>query len=184
MERWAQLMAWWRGCSPEDSDMTALRQLALVGVIAFSSGHPALSQTGNCSQIDNSSRPDCPGALAFFERLQLALRKNNRQAVALMVSYPLLTNIGHKKTRLRDRRQLLSHFDEVFDPNTRCAILGATKRDVWGNWRGFTIANGVVWFEGIIPPKEKAYTNGPGFWKKYPFKIITVNNEGHYPCKG
>jgi hypothetical protein len=101
--------------------------------------------------------------------------------VASLVSYPVLTNLRHKRTRVRNRTQLLAHFSEVFDDGVRCSILNATEKDVWGNWRGFTVGSGAVWFDGIIPPNEHPDINAPDYWTKYPFKIKTINNDA--PCK-
>jgi hypothetical protein len=137
---------------------------------------------GNCVQKDNSSRPDCPGALAFFLKLQSAFQANNRRAVAGMIEYPLLTTAHHKTVRITNERQLLAHFDEVFDAGVRCVILHSTEKDVWGNWQGFTVDGGALWFDGIIPATEKADPNAPDFWTKYPFKIKTVNNGSKYRC--
>ena len=38
-------------------------------------------------------------------------------------------------------------------PPVRAAILKATADDVWGNYRGFMIGDGVIWFDGIVPTK-------------------------------
>lgn len=142
----------------------------------------AVAQTGNCVQTDNSSRPDCPRALAFFRELQSALHANNRHAVAAMIAYPLLTTAHHKTVHITNERELLAHFDDIFDRGVRCVILHATEKDVWGNSQGFTVDGGALWFDGIIPATEKADPNAPDFWTKYPFKIKTVNNGSEYPC--
>ena len=158
-----------------------ISKIVLVLMSVFVTG-AAVAQSGNCTQIDDSSRPDCPGALAFFKHLQEAVKKDDRQAVASMIEYPLLTTLEHKKMRIRNRQQLLSHFNQIFDAGVRCAVLNATEKDVGGNWQGFTIDGGVVWFDGIIPSTEKPDTKASDFWTKYPFKIITVNNGDPNPC--
>jgi hypothetical protein len=38
---------------------------------------------GNCTKIDDSSRPDCPVAIAFFNRLQNVLKNDDDQMVPL-----------------------------------------------------------------------------------------------------
>ena len=53
----------------------------------------------------------------------------------------------------------------------RAAILQATADDVWGNYRGFMVGRGVIWFDVVIPSDKSV----PGDTKKYPFKVITVN---------
>lgn len=157
-----------------------MKRLVLIVLLSV----PALvaADTGNCIQRDSSSRPDCPRALAFFRELHSALETDNRRAIAGMIAYPLLTTAHHKAVRIRSERQFLAHFDEIFDGGVRCAILHATEKDVWGNWQGFTLDGGAVWFDGIIPATEQADPNAPDFWTKYPFKIKTVNNGAEYPC--
>lgn len=93
-----------------------------------------------------------------------------------MVHYPLLTTLSHHKVYIHSRNELLSHFDEVFDEGVRSAISNATDTDVWGNWRGFMIGSGAVWFDAIIPRGEKPDPKAPDYWTKHPFKIITINN--------
>jgi hypothetical protein len=100
-----------------------------------------------------------------------------------LVTYPVLTSINHKRLRIRNQQQLLAHFDDIFDGGVRCSILNATEKDVWGNWQGFTVGGGAVWFDGIIPRGERRDTNAPDYWTKYPFKIKTINNDAQYPCR-
>ena len=159
-----------------------IRVFLLASVVACVAGS-AVAQAGNCTQTDSSTRPDCPGALAFFHGLQSALQRNDRQAVASLVSYPVLTSLHHKRVHITKRTQLLAHFDDIFDEGVRCAILSATEKDVWGNWQGFTVDGGAVWFDGIIPQGEHRDVKEPDFWARYSFKIKTINNDGQYPRK-
>ena len=133
-------------------------------------------------QKDDSSRPDCPSALVFFREFQSELQADNRHAVARMVTYSLLTTDHHRTIHITSERQLLTHFDEIFDAEVRCVILHANEKDVWGNWQGFTVDSGAVWFDSIIPANEKADPTAADYWTKYPFKIKTVNNSSEYPC--
>ena len=142
----------------------------------------AAGQSGNCTQKDSSTRPDCPRALAFFLNFRSALENNDRQRVASLISYPVLAQLHKKRTFIRSRGQLIFHFDEVFDQQIRCAILSATDKDVWGNSRGFTVDGGPIWFDGIIPADEHPDTDAPDYWSRYPIKIITINNGSHYEC--
>jgi len=158
-----------------------LKWLMMLGLLTIPVS--ATAQAGNCVRMDNSSRPDCPRALDFFRRLQSALERNDRHAIASLIAYPLLTTVQHKPIRIRNRTQLLSHFDEIFDAGVRCTILNSHEKDVWGNWQGFTVDGGAVWFDGIIPPNEKPDPKAPDFWTKYPFKIKKVNNDAYYPSR-
>lgn len=94
-----------------------------------------------------------------------------------MVSYPLRSNRNGKSTVIKTKADLLANYDTVFDGGTRCAIKAASIADVWGNWRGFTVGAGVLWWDRIIP--SSAPRNGaiqPSELAKYAFGIITVNH--------
>lgn len=136
---------------------------------------PATPQpTGNCTHPDAATRPDCPGAIAFLAKFQDALKRDDRPAVAALVHYPLLATEGGRK-QIRSRAGLLAKFNSIFNAQVRAAILSASADDVWGNQNGFMIGRGVIWFDGIIPPNAHPDPSAPDDWKKYPFKVITVN---------
>ncbi|HEX8816202.1 MAG TPA: hypothetical protein VF753_11930 [Terriglobales bacterium] len=154
----------------------------ILPIALFALPFAATAQTGNCTQVDASTRPECSGAIDFFHNLQSAMQKNDRQAIAGMVDYPMSTSLNHRRVRVRSAQQLLAHFDKVFDKGVRCSILGATDKDVWGNWQGFTVSDGAVWFDVIIPASAKPDVSAADYWKKYPFKIKTINSNGDYAC--
>jgi hypothetical protein len=155
-----------------------------VATVVLVVPYTALSQEGNCTQRDNSWRPDCPGAITFLGKLQTAFERNDRKAVASLVHYPLLTTLNSKKVHIASRDQLLTHYDEIFDAGVRCAVRNSTASDVWGNWQGFTIPSGAIWFDGTVLPTQKDDPDAPDYWTKHAFKIITVNNGNvTVPCK-
>jgi hypothetical protein len=120
---------------------------------------------------------DCDQAKAFFTKFQGAINADRRKNVADMVSYPLRSNRNGKSTVIKTKADLLAHYDTVFDAGTRCAIKTASIADVWGNWRGFTVGAGVVWWDRIIPSSAaKNAAIQPSDLSKYPFGIITVNH--------
>ena len=133
---------------------------------------------GNCTHPDPATRPECPGAIAFLAKVQDALKRHDREAVASRVRYPLLVT-ADGKMHIRSRAQFLADYDRVFTPKVRAAILKANADDVWGNANGFMVSGGVIWFDAIIPRNEQPDVSAPDYWKKYPFKIITVNPPIH-----
>lgn len=154
-----------------------IRNAGLIILLAiFLSPFRAFSQDGNCAKQDSSSRPDCSGAIAFFDGVQTALKRDDRKALASMIHYPLRANLKGHRVYILNRDELLSHFDELFDGSVRSAVLKATDQDVWGNWQGFMIGHGAIWFDAIIPRGEKPDPKAADYWTKYPFKIITINN--------
>lgn len=99
-----------------------------------------------------------------------------------MIHYPLLATSDGKKTRIRTEKELLARFDQVFDSGVKCAIQAASANDVWGNWQGFMVGDGAVWFDAVIPPNEKPDAKALDA-ASYPFKIKTVNHDGQRGCK-
>jgi len=159
--------------------------IRFVAVVLLAVPAKLFSAEGNCATGGKPARPDCSRAIAFFSEFQTAFRDNDRKKVAGLIEYPLLTSLRGKRVSIRGAAELLSHYDEIFDGGVRCAVLGANAKSVWGNWQGFMIGNGEIWFDGIIPQREKPDPNSPDFWTKYPFKVKTVNNgSATGPCVG
>lgn len=123
--------------------------------------------------------PDCDQAKVFFQKFQQAVNEDQRQEAASLVSYPLQVYRNGKATVLGNKTQLLAKYDSVFDPPTRCAIKSATADDVWGNWRGFTVAQGVIWWDRTIP--KSASSAQLADMTKYPFGVFSVNHSGPLP---
>jgi hypothetical protein len=153
-----------------------LMLLSLLLALAIGASPLARAQQhapqGNCTHPDPAIWPDCPDAIAFLAKFQSVLRSNNREAVAMLVNYPLLVTGATGRTHVRSREQLLASFDRIFTAPVRSAILKATPDDVWSNYQGFMIGDGVIWFDGIVPRSQAARTSPDA---KYPFRLITVN---------
>jgi hypothetical protein len=118
--------------------------------------------------------PDCDQAKAFFAKFQQAVDGDKKQDVVAMVRYPLRSYRNGKATVFKTNAQLLIGYETVFTPGLRCAIKAATVSDVWGNWRGFTISAGAIWWDRIIPNSPtNLQPSDPG---KYPFGVFGVNH--------
>ncbi len=150
--------------------------MCLAGVSAAQTevtAHPDGREIGNCTARDSSTRPDCPRAIAFLHDVQSAVRTNQPEKVASLVSFPL-RGVGKLA---RTKADFIRNYDAIFNASVRCAILHADDSEVWGNYRGFTIERGTIWWDGIIPPHARVDVHSPDYWTKYPFKILTVNRE-------
>lgn len=132
-------------------------------------------QPGNCTAKDPATRPDCPQAIAFFEKLQAAVKQNQPDQVAPLVSFPLRTSLGGKRVLIRSPQQFLANYGRIFTSAVRCAITHADKSAVWGRDIGFTFSSGVIWWDAIIPIGDNTPLDAPDRASKFPMKIITVN---------
>src|SRR5450631_1329587 len=155
----------------------ALLPLTGLAGIAILAAVLALPSLVFASEKPTCTLPDCDQAKAFFAKFQRAIDTNQRQEVAGMVSYPLHSYRNGKATVIKTKADLLAHYDTVFSAGARCAIKTATLDDVWGNWRGFTISAGAIWWDRIIP--NSVTHNGaiqPSDLNKYPFGVFGVNH--------
>jgi hypothetical protein len=134
----------------------------------------ALVSVAGASEKPTCTLPDCDQAKAFFTKIQKAIDADQRQEVAGMVRYPLHSYHNGKATVIKTKADLLARYDTVFSSGARCAVTTATLDDVWGNWRGFTISAGVIWWDRIIP--NSAASVQPSDLSKYPFGVYGVNH--------
>jgi hypothetical protein len=153
----------------------AQRSLCIAIAIACLAELSLARETGNCTTREAATRPDCPAAIDFFQRLQAAVNAGDKNKLASMLSYPMRAALHGKRVQIRNRQQFLEKYSQLFNPAVVCAIKSAKDSDVWGNYQGFMIGSGVIWWDAVIPSSVKNPQPASG---KYPFKIISLNNEG------
>jgi hypothetical protein len=134
---------------------------------------PLLAQAGGGTQacggnstVDILGAKTAASARAFLTQLQAAVQANNKEQVADMVSYPVLVLRSGKRTRIREKRELLTNFGLIFTDPVRDAILHQTALCLFGNSTGAMVGNGEVWFQ------EQASNQ---------WKIITINESATAP---
>ncbi len=152
----------------------AQRSICIAIAIACLAGLSLAQETGNCTTREPATRPDCPGAIAFFQKLKAAVSAGDKTTVASMVSYPIRIAHNGKRFEIRTRQQFLQRYSQLFNAAVVCAIESAKPSDVWGNYQGFMIGNGAIWWDAVVPISEKNPQPDSG---KYPFKIIAINGE-------
>lgn len=148
--------------------------LRIAIAIACLAGLSLAQETGNCTTREPATRSDCPGAIVFFQQVQAAVTTGNKTALASMVSYPMRAALNGKRVQIRTRHQFLQMYPQLFNRTVVCAIKSAKDSDVWGNYQGFMVGNGVIWWDAVIPTAGKNPQPDSG---TYPFKIISLNNE-------
>ena len=155
--------------------MTGIRNLLLLGAMVYCLALTSLAQqeTGNCGKENGARRPDCEQAIRFFRQMQSAVKLDQQDKIASMTNFPLRTSLNGKRTLIRSKQQFLNDYSQIFNDAVRCAIDAAVESDVWGNYQGFMVGRGVIWWDRIIPSSEPHPEQNRA---KYPFKIITVNN--------
>lgn len=96
-----------------------------------------------------------------LESLQEAVARDDRQAVAELLSCPCKVWDGRRNVRLRRASDVLSRYDAVFSPELKKTIAAARLEDLFSNWQGVMLGDGRVWFSATAP-------NGP-------LRLTTIN---------
>jgi hypothetical protein len=82
----------------------------------------------------------------FFTEVQRRLAAGDKPGVAELANYPLRANLTVKRAVIaKDRAALVRDFDRLFTPAVIKTILEADPRDVFCNYQGIMLANGVLW---------------------------------------
>jgi hypothetical protein len=82
----------------------------------------------------------------FLRDLQDEVRDDRRFMVAHMIDYPVKVSVGKHLITLRSEKELLAHYDEIFDERKKRIILNAKPEDLWANSHGVTWKDGTIWF--------------------------------------
>jgi hypothetical protein len=121
---------------------------------------------GGNSTVDALGEKTATSARAFLAQLQAAVQSNNKEAIAGMISYPVLVLRSGKRTHVQKAQAFLANYPLIFTDPVRDAVLHQTAQCLFGNSSGAMVGNGEVWF------REEA----PGQWK-----IITINESATAP---
>lgn len=112
------------------------------------------------STVDIQGEKTAKAARAFLADLQAAVKANDKDKIAGMISYPMNFIHGGRRARIRDKQTFLARYDTIFNEHVRSMILKQSSHCLFGNYQGEMIGNGEVWFSEM----------GDGS-----VKIITVN---------
>lgn len=86
---------------------------ALSAMAVHGTGESAATSKSACgSETAESRLKDAPNAMPFFEKLRKVVERNDRNAAAEMVHFPLRVNGQY---RVANRREFLRMYDRVFD---------------------------------------------------------------------
>lgn len=106
------------------------------------------------SDADPCGAPDqkdaATGFLAFdqFDReLRAALAKQDAVALAFLVRFPLRVNEAAGSVSINDAAALKTHFNDIFNPAVRKAILERKSGDFICNAEGIGYPRGVIWVD-------------------------------------
>jgi hypothetical protein len=110
-------------------------------------------------------------AQQFFKALQQAIDKRDKQAVASMVSYPIVVVINGKRQSIKNDVSMIKNYDYVFDKRLSEFLVQTKIEELWARDQGVATPGGEIWFSGV--------NKDPQHLDKYEIKIIAINGIKH-----
>jgi hypothetical protein len=110
--------------------------------------HAAFSQSsrlGESCDLSAVGATDSKSFLVFDRELRAAISKQDVVSMALLVTYPLRINQDRGSYSLNDPAALQSHFQEVFPPSVRAAVIEQNSGEFFCNAEGLMYGHGDVW---------------------------------------
>jgi hypothetical protein len=107
----------------------------------------------------------------FFKSLQQAIDKRDKQAVASMISYPIVVIINGRRQSIKNDASLVKNYDYIFDKRLSEFLIQTKTEGLWARSEGVATPGGEIWFSGVS--KDPQHTD------KYEIKIITINGIMH-----
>jgi hypothetical protein len=116
----------------------------------------------NCNRdtVDHMGPELARESRAFLVQLKVAVRADDKAKVASMVRYPLKFLVGQESEAIADRSNFLRDYAKIITPPVKKSLEEQSAECLFGNWQGFMIGDGEIWFTKL--PKGT-------------FRIITVN---------
>ena len=103
----------------------------------------------------------------FVKHFKSSIIKNEKDWIANHVKYPLYTTLNNEKAiKIKNKQQLLDHFDQVFHKTFKEKILNFCSCNLFCNYHGVMLGNGEIWI----------YQKPNSTEKKYDYYIISINN--------
>ena len=133
----------------------------LYGFVILQPLHAQAEPPCEGSTVDNQGPETAKAARAFLARLQDAVRANDKDKIAAMISFPLNVIHGDKRARIHDKQTFLAHYDSLFDEHVRKTILEQSTHCLFGNANGEMIGKGEVWFSEMGDGSVKIITVNP-----------------------
>lgn len=106
--------------------------------------------------------------IEFYKEFKSAVVNEDQAAVAGMISYPLKVKLSDGKRIIRNKKELLASYDEIFTDEVIEVITNQKKKDLFVNSQGVMFGNGEVWFSGVGTDEDEESTR---------VKVIAINTE-------
>ncbi len=105
----------------------------------------------------------------FLDSLKAAVANDDRQAVAVMVRYPIRVQLDGSGTMVASADDFVRRYPDIMTDHVRGSVLAQEVAELFVNWQGVMVGQGEVWFSAVYddPRDDDAYE----------LKVIAINNQ-------
>lgn len=135
---------------PSERTMVSRRGLLLTGLLS-----DLVSQPSIVAAADNEPGPDGLTAQqlgAALTALQEAVKRDDAEGVAALMSFPLQVNHGSHSEHM-GRSRFLARYPQVFTGKVRRALAAQEAQALFRNARGAMVGEGELWLSGVCMDK-------------------------------
>jgi hypothetical protein len=137
--------------------------ILLIALIAMPFSSPGQAKRGSdiCggnSTVDTQGAKTAREARDFLAQLQAAVKANDKNQIAGMISYPLLVLRSGKRSHIRQKTAFVESYDQIFTQPVRDAVLHQSSQCLFGNDQGAMVGKGEVWFTELAAGGMKIIT--------------------------
>jgi len=118
-----------------------------VSQVAFSSNYP-WSQSEQCASWEINYNK----AIDFSKKIQLAIREDDKDFLADVISYPLTI---YKKANgkiinyhIENKKDFIASYRKIMTKDFKIKVLKYNPSDVFCNYHGGSFSGGGIWFQG------------------------------------
>jgi len=126
---------------------------------------PGLAQANEGYPIDEHD-------LAFVRSLQQAIANDQKIWIADQVSFPIHATLDGRRRMIRTKKQFLARYADIINEQVKTQVAqkaGEDLADLFKDWQGIMIGNGVVWIGLTFTDPKKP--------KDIEYSIIAINND-------
>jgi hypothetical protein len=103
----------------------------------------------------------------FMKHVKTSLLTNDKEWIAIHISYPINTKLANKKAiTIKNKEQLIENFDQIFYPAFKEEIKSFCSCNMFNNYQGIMLGNGQIWMNNTPNSTDK----------KFDYYITSINN--------
>lgn len=85
----------------------------------------------------------------YVSKIQNYVVNDNKELLAEQVQYPITVKINSKATKIQNKDDFISKYDEILYPDYKKVIINAFTKYLFANYQGIMLGNGEMWINEV-----------------------------------